>query len=329
VTLPFGRATIPPMLSLRAILASPPDPEPIPSLEAWWRRHRTVARFASLPIDQAILGGYAADRIGYAFASGYQTALHALVSDLPPERFASFCVTERGGGHPRVIETRLTQEGAAAYRVTGKKRWAIHSPETSVLVVATSEGNDEHGRNRLRLVRIESTAPGVKLQPMAEPPFAPEISHDELDLAGVLVAPSAIYPGDGFSRYVRPFRTVEDLHVFAAILAYLLREIRLHGLPRQLAERLAGILAGFGALAAKDPSAPEIHVALAGLLELSRPLIAEIDRVWGKTESPAHARWERDRLMLTVTDSVREKRASRAWDRLETPDVVEDDTTGA
>jgi hypothetical protein len=336
MTLASGRATIADMPSLHVVLASPPDPEPIASPEAWWRRHRAVARLASRPIDHAILGGYAADRLAYAFASGYQSALHALVPDLPPERFASLCVTERGGGHPRAIETRLTPDGThpgpdspCAYRVTGQKRWAMRSPEAGVLLVAASEGTDERGRNRLRLVHVESTAPGVTLQPMPEPPFIPEMGHDDVDLAGVRVARGAVYPGDGFARYVRPFRTAEDLHVLAATLAYLLREIRLHDLPRSFAERYAGLLVGLGALAAADLSAPETHVALAGLLELSRPAIVEINHVWGRTESPAHARWERDRVLLTVTTSVREKRLSRAWDRLDAPDTIEDDSTGS
>ena len=38
--------------------------------------------------------------------------------------------------------------------------------------------------------------------------------------------------------------------------------------------------------------------------------------MWGKTEAPAHARWERDRLVLTVAGAVRERRTERAWERL-------------
>jgi hypothetical protein len=111
-------------------------------------------------------------------------------------------------------------------------------------------------------------------------------------------------------------RTVEDIHVNAAIMAYLLREVRLNGLPGALAERLAGVIVALGALAEVDPSAPENHVALAGVLQLQRATVEEIGRLWARTESPAHARWERDRVITTVGSDARQTRLVRAWERL-------------
>jgi hypothetical protein len=316
------------MRALHVILASPTDPSPIGSTDEWWARHRAVAAVESLPIDQAILGGFSADRVGYAFASGYQAALRALVPDLPPDRVASLCVTERGGGHPRAIETRLVPQGNGLYKITGKKRWGTLSGRAGILLVAASTGADQQGKNRLRLVRVDSTAPGITLHPMPEPPFAPEVAHDEVELTDVVVRDADIYPGDGFDAYVRPFRTIEDLHVSAAIFAYLVREARDHGLPRGLVERLAGIIVALRALAALPPSAPEAHLALAGIMDLARAPIDELDRVWGKTESPAHARWERDRLVLSVAAQARERRRERAWERLAQSGGLDDESTG-
>ncbi len=172
------------MRSLHLVLASAPDPEPIASTDAFWQRHRAVALLEPLSIDQAILGGFSADRVGFAFASGYQAALRALVPDLPHDKVASLCVTERGGGHPRAIETRLEPDPSAggSYRLTGKKRWATLSGEAGILLVAASTGVDETGKNLLRLVRVDSAAPGVRRQPMPEPPFTPELGHDEVEL---------------------------------------------------------------------------------------------------------------------------------------------------
>jgi hypothetical protein len=316
------------MRSLRVVLGSAPDPTPIDSAQGWWQHHRAAASIEALPIDQAILGGFSADRVGYAFASGYQAALRALVPDLPPDCVASLCVTERGGGHPRAIETRLDPQSGGGYRVTGKKRWVTLAGVAGVLLVVASAGLDAEGRNRLRLVRIPTTLRGVARRPMAEAPFTPEISHDEVDLSGVLVSEADLCPGDGYTRYVRPFRTTEDIYLIASILAYLVREVRLHGFPPLHAERLAGLLASLRALAAADPSAPETHLALAGILDLARGPIDEIDRVWAKTESPAHARWERDRLVLTVAANVRERRRARAWERLSAEVSCGDESTG-
>jgi hypothetical protein len=81
-------------------------------------------------------------------------------------------------------------------------------------------------------------------------------------------------------------------------------------------ERVAGLLVALAALAEADPSAPDTHVALAGVLDLARAPVDEIGRLWAKTESPAHARWERDRVIAGVASEAREKRLRRAWDRL-------------
>jgi acyl-CoA dehydrogenase len=316
------------MRALFEVLSSLPDPTPMPSRDAWWARHSEIARAAPAPIDQAILGGFAADRLGYAFASGYEAALRALVPDLPADRIASLCVTERGGAHPRAVEAKLQPAPGGGYRLDGRKRWATLADRGGLLLVAASAGTDERGRNRLRLVRVEGAAPGVTLRPMPETPFVPEVHHGEIELASVAVAEGDILPGDGFEQYVRPFRTVEDVHLQAAILAYLVREVRLHGMAEGLLERLAALLVTLGALAAESPIRPEMHVALAGTFELIRAAIADVDRIWAKTESPAHARWERDRLLLTVAGEVRERRRQRAWERIAGSRIADDSSVG-
>jgi hypothetical protein len=316
------------MRALHEVLASTPDPTPMPSRDAWWARHCAIARATPAPIDQAILGGFAADRLGYAFASGYQAAIQALVPDLPADRIVSLCVTERGGAHPRAVEARLEPDAGGGYRLTGRKRWATLSSAGGLLLVAASLGTDERGRNRLRLARVDGNAPGVTLRPMPETPFVPEINHDEIELAAVPVAEGDLLPGDGFERYVRPFRTVEDVYVQSAILAYLVREVRAHGMAHGMAERLASLLVVFGALSGVSPSAPEAHVALAGAMQLLHAVVADVDRIWARTESPSHARWERDRLLITVANEVRERRRQRAWERLAGSGIVDDSSVG-
>lgn len=307
------------MRSVHAVLTQPPGTGPLASRSAWWDQHCAIAREAASPIDLAVLGGFAADRLGYAFASGYQAALRALVPDLPADRLASFCVTERGGGHPRAVETRLERLPGGRLRVTGHKRWATLGDASGVLMVIASEGVSADGKNRLRAARVDASLPGVTLRPMPEPPFTPEIAHDEIDLAGVEIAESDLLPGDGFDRYVRPFRTIEDIHVQAAVFAYAIREIRAHDLHRSLAERFAALITALLPLAAADPSDPTTHVALAGVLALSTVPLEKLDRAWARSESPAHARWERDRLLLSVAGKAREQRLAKAWERLGAP----------
>src|SRR5262249_47048298 len=137
----------------------------------------------------------------------------------------------------------------------------------------------------------------------------------EIDLDGVIVSEADILPGDGFERYVRPFRTIEDIHVQAAVYAYVIREIRAHALPKSLAERFAALLAALQPLTT-EAAQPAAHIALAGVLALARGLLDQLERAWAQTESPAHARWERDRLLLSVAGNAREKRLAKAWELL-------------
>ena len=301
------------MDSLATILTSPPELDVLPSRAAWWARHRAIAEAGHRPIDQAILGGFSSDRLAYAYASGLQAALHVLLPDLPVDRIVSLCVTEGGGAHPRDIETRLDPTSRGGFRLSGRKRWTALSSDASELLVAASEGEGASGRKVVRLVRVDARAPGVSRRPMPEAPFIPEIGHDEVEFEGVLVEPAQVLEGDGYQRYVKAFRVLEDLHLHAATLAYLLREVRVHELPRPLAERLFALLTALRALADDDLASPASHVALAGLMDLGRAVIAEIERPWARTESPSHARWERDRLLLDVARSGRERRIEKAW----------------
>src|SRR4051812_48973971 len=124
-------ATIAGVSALAYLFGSPVVASPLASTEEWWARHRAVASGAPDTIDQALLGGFAADRLGYAFASGYQAALRALVPELPVDRVAALCVTERNGAHPRSLEARLTaMEGG--FRLSGHKRWSTVSDESGV-----------------------------------------------------------------------------------------------------------------------------------------------------------------------------------------------------
>ncbi len=305
------------MSVLAFLLSAPIDPKPIASLEDFWRHHGATAQRERLPCDRAILGGFHADRLAYAFVAGYQAALRAIAPDLPADRMASICITEKGGGHPRAIETRLTRVDEGNLRLDGHKRWASLARGDGVLLVAASEGVDEEGRNRLRIARVEAGAPGVSVTPMTAAAFLPEIEHAEVTLSGVMVREEDLFEGDGYECVIRPFRTVEDIHVQAAVFAYLLREARRIGLPRALIEKSAAQIVSLRALAEEDPSAAAIHIALGGALALGSALIGEIESAWSAArDSAAWERWERDRPLLGVASRVRSARLERAWERL-------------
>jgi hypothetical protein len=59
-----------------------------------------------------------------------------------------------------------------------------------------------------------------------------------------------------------------------------------------------------------------VHLALAGALRGARRLVADSEPHWTLAAEPARARWERDKVLLTVADNARGKRAEAAWGRV-------------
>ncbi|MEJ7602947.1 MAG: acyl-CoA dehydrogenase family protein [Kofleriaceae bacterium] len=221
----------------------------------------------------------------------------------------ALCATEAGGAHPRAIETRLEPMGVGRYEVTGRKKWATAATVASSLLVVTSVGVVE-GINRLRVVRIAANAPGVTLVPTSAS-FVPEIPHAEVMLERVAVREADVLAGDGYELYLKPFRTLEDVHVHAALVGYLIGVARRHGIARPIIEQLLLLAVATRAIAALDARAPSTHLALAGLLADVTRVVAELEIAWGEGEE--RARWQRDRPLLRVASAARAARTERAW----------------
>jgi acyl-CoA dehydrogenase len=279
------------------------------SLSAWFAAHRAATRDLA-PIDAALLGGAAADRVAFAFAAGYRAALAALWPGLPEGAVPAFAATEAGGVHPRAIETRLE----ASTHVTGHKRFVTFADQADTLLVVAGEGTGADGRNRLRVARVDARGPGVTLRPLPETPFTPEIAHAEVLLERAPVV--EVLPGDGYDRYLKPFRTIEDVHVHAAMLGHVLGVAQRSGWPQPLRERLVAAIAAVRAVAAADPTAPEVHVALAGCIAVARSLIDETEEHWALARDDVRERWSRDRALLRVAEKARGQRLVSAWERL-------------
>jgi hypothetical protein len=287
------------------------------TVEDWWRKREGTRRAWPCPIDRAIALGFDSDRIGFAFAGGYHAALAALVPALGSDHLAALCATEEGGAHPRAIRTALTKVSDDTWSLHGTKEWATLGEFADTLLVVASVGADGSGRNRLRVARIARRAVGVRLIPMPAPPFAPEIPHARLELDDVTVSEDDLLPGDGYDDYLKPFRTIEDVYVHAALLGYLMRLARRHRFPRFLAERIATAIAAARGLALASPKAPAVHVALAGLIDASRKLIEEMEPHIFAVDGADGQRFARDRPLFDVAGKARNARRQRAWELLE------------
>ena len=300
-----------PQLSASHAAASPCE-----SVTQWWPRHRAIAREHSDPIHQAIIGGFVADRVGWAFASGYQAALRALFPDAPGDRICALCVTEAGGNSPKAIKSALRKSGDA-WTLDGSKRWTTLGPEGALFFVAARDEAASSERPAIKLVRVASGAPGLRIQPMPPTKFVPEVPHAQLQFENLKVKETEILEGDGYDRYVKPFRTVEDIHVQAAVLSYLMREGQRLAWPQGWLERLSALLAALGKIADMPAAEAETHVALAGALAIGAGLVGETEEFWKLSATdPAALRWRRDRELLNVAGRAREQRTRRAWERL-------------
>lgn len=331
--------------ALIACLTAAPQARTVDDVAAWSPAWQALDAPANEPAALAVAGGFAADRVGWAFASGYQAALRALLPDLPRDVLAAFCVTEAQGNRPRDIHTTITPQADGSLRIDGAKRWTTLGPASTLLLIvgampastsssapspATSAsvptsaslpapggGND---RPTLRVARVPVASAGVTLQPMPPTRFVPEVPHAQVLLLDVHVGADALLPHDGYDAYVKPFRSIEDLHVTLAVLAYLLREGRARRWPAAFNEQLVAALALLLHLAREDLRAASTHVVLAGALRFAHRLYADAAPFWATAnEAPndaAGARWRRDAALFDVAGAARELRAERAWERL-------------
>ncbi|MEO6418209.1 MAG: acyl-CoA dehydrogenase family protein [Polyangiaceae bacterium] len=263
-------------------------------------------------VDQAASAGFMADRLGHAFAGGYRAALARLIPGLTSR--ACLCATEHGGAHPKFIRTTLTATDGG-WRLTGKKTWVTLGTEAEELLVIATTGTDAQGRNMLRLARVPANRAGVTLVEKEATPFAPEIPHAEAMFDSVVLSAEEILAGDGYELYLKPFRTIEDTHVLAATLGYLLSVARRGAWPHAFVEQTLCVLLSLRELGAGDPARRETHLALSGVFQVARRILGEADVHWTSADPEERARWERDRVLLEVAEKARTLRTEAAWAR--------------
>lgn len=296
---------------LRQLLGDTPDSTPIADVPSWWARHHAAVEGRTTPVARAFAGGFTADRLGYAFASGYTEALSSLVPVLEGHR-AALCATEAGKSHPRAIETSLRRNGEG-WLLSGEKSFVTLAEYAEELLVVASLGLDDHERNRLRVVRIPSTREGVRLEPAPPTQFVPEIPHARLVLEDVAVTDAEVLQGDGYDDYLKPFRTVEDLHVGAAAIGHLARLAHLHDLGTERLGELAELAVSVYSLALGEPSDAALHIALGGAWNRLRALVDSLDI---DALGDDGARLERDRALFGVANKARTRRLEVAFKRL-------------
>ena len=280
------------------------------------------APFALKTLTRAMRGGALADRLGFAFIAGYSAALGCLAGQSGMKRplplRASLAATERGGPHPRAIHTTIAPDPRRPdmFLLEGEKTFATLGTLADVLLVAATEGLGDDGRPRIRVVRVGARATGVAVEPRTPTRFAPEVPHGIVRLSGVSVTSLDVLPGDGYARYLKPFRTLEDIHVLAATLSWLLALARTERLPTSFAECLVAHLHALAAIAVAPEGAPHAHLALAGVFASVHALVEKHHEVLVGLPNEVGVRLARDLPLLDVAETLRAARTAAAWTAL-------------
>jgi len=287
------------------------------SLDAVWASYQSERDGGAAPFQAAVRVAASVDRLGLAFAAGYSAALEHLIPDviLP----CALCVTEADGNHPRAIKARLkASDSGSGYTLDGDKTFVTFGSMAETLIVAARVGDQRDGRPQLAVVRIPADRRGVSLSELPAIPFVPEIPHARVEFNGVWVDAGEHMKGDGYLDYVKPFRTVEDIHVFATTAAYVLGVSKRSAGPAEWMSELCAAIVTLDRLGAAPPADPGVHVALHGVTRnLSRLLSTEaFAKVWEGAPPEEKARWERDRKLLQVANTARDARFRKAASQL-------------
>ena len=299
--------------SSTAAIGSPAD-------AAEWLTTRPALPFAA-SIERAAAAGFLADRVGYAFAAGYQEALRSLLRGTPFSDASmqpmALCATEEGGAHPRAIQTTLSpssiEDPRGGGRLNGRKTFVTLGSLARWLLLIVRSGVDAQGRSQLAAVCLPSDRCGIALAAAPTTPFVPEIPHSLLTLCDVEVTPSDCLPGDGYDRYLKPFRTLEDLHVHAALLGHLIQIARRFAWPRERICEALMLLCALLPMASASPLSPATHLALAGVIAATSRWVQDTLPLWGQVDSVIAARFQRDQHLLSVASQARSARLDSAW----------------
>ena len=273
-------------------------PEPS-ALDDWFAE---LLSRADGPLELAMLGGRLAATPGLAFLAGYQAALRRLWP-AAPEGLGALCATENRALRPADMQTRVD-----ALTITGNKDFVIAGAAAAwLLVPARDEAQGESPR--LSLCVVGCGERGVFVEDGPRLPLIPDIPHGLLRLDQALCRRLA---GDGWDDYVKPFRTLEDLYVLAALTSWLYGVGLECGWPQRLQLSLLGVLSGAAEVSRLPPADAATHLLLASLNQQFETLAPALDNALAGGPEAWMRLWQRDRGVLQLARGARTTRQARA-----------------
>ncbi len=287
-------------------------------LPVW--REAVVAHGDLGPFTAAVVSAMKADRMAWAFFTGYQGALQAafpgVLSGAEP-RVAAFCANETGRKLNEIDTALVASEGACL--LDGGKAWVLAGiGDLDLYVLARSPGAQQRGPGSLSIARVPSSASGVERRGPRSQAVVPELAHGAVAFRHVRIAHDQILPGDGYADYAKPFRLREDVFVTGCTLAYLLGHGHRVGWPTPWRQRCLAVLVSLGSCASLPPAEVSTALLAAGALGHAGDLINQADELWPLGDPIAAGRWLRDKPILALGKDARRQRVTKAWAQFDT-----------
>lgn len=304
---------------LPALLLGKPEIPECGTLSSWlpvWRATRnSYSRYG--PYVAAIAAAFRADRLAWAFFSGYQGALQAAFPELlvgAEPRIASLGANESGRKLTEIETALFATDGVL--RLKGQKSWVLSGiDDLELYVLARAADGPARGPGSLVVARVRRTAAGVEMSTPRPQAVVPELAHCAVSFDDVLIDAGQPIPGDGYADHATPFRLREDVFVTGSTLVFLLAQGHVAGWPTRWRQRCMAVIVTLGECAARSPSDSATELLTAGALSLGGEVIEQAEALLAQHESIAFERWRRDKPILGLGKDARRLRVQLAWAR--------------
>lgn len=259
------------------------------SEQAEWRSvlAANLSKFDAL--QAAFYSGLQAATPGMAFLFGYQCAIRRLDPKCSADTLAAFVVSESGVKSPRDMQAALskTEQGL---QLDGQKSHVMLMPDLlDVLYLVVKQGETLVG------IQLPAGSDGIAITKQLQIPFVSDIPHAAISLQRVAVTDDALMAEDGHGQWNKPFRYWEDMHVAAAMLAWMYRHT---GKKYEL-------LVCWQQLQRAFEQAPEYYVEQSfGLLD---SVFNVLDETAKGLEPNCFAMWKADRMLLAMGSNIRSR----------------------
>jgi acyl-CoA dehydrogenase len=257
--------------------------------------------------EKAVFSGFSSVQLSFAFLSGYEAACYFISK----KRLSCVCATEKTKGSPsKSINTRITKMDENFSMLKGEKSFVTFGEYSKYLLIFAKDDD-----SIVRCVLLNSNQQGIEFEsPDKKLNFLNEIPHSKIKL-DLKISNDCILKGDGYIHYLKPFRTIEDIHVFGSFLGYFIRVGRLSNWDQSLLIKMLKLIILLNNSIQFNLLSPVNHLILNEIHEEFKSILEQILKLkfHNKEEEKLFLR---DKMIFKVSDSIREQRKQSALKKL-------------